>query len=81
MRKFEIKEEDVIDIDNYIKERSNIKKEISLLKQNRRELKMVKTKAGVNHNSPGQYSKAYLIPFRILDDLALMKIPSPVRRD
>jgi predicted SnoaL-like aldol condensation-catalyzing enzyme len=36
MRKFEIKEEDVIDIDNYIKERSNIKKEISLLKQNRR---------------------------------------------
>ncbi len=36
MRKFEIKEEDVIDIDNYIKERSNIKKEVSLLKQNRR---------------------------------------------
>ena len=36
MRKIEIKEEDVIDIDNYIKERSNIKKEISLLKQNRR---------------------------------------------
>ena len=36
MKKFEIKEEDVIDIDNYIKERSNIKKEISLLKQNRR---------------------------------------------
>ena len=36
MRKFEIKEEDVIDIDNYIKERNNIKKEISLLKQNRR---------------------------------------------
>ena len=26
MRKFEIKEEDVIDIDNYIKERNNIKK-------------------------------------------------------
>ena len=36
MRKFEIKEEDVIDIDNYIKERSNIKKKISLLKKNRR---------------------------------------------
>ena len=36
MRKFQIKEEDVIDIDNYIKERSNIKKEISLLKKNRR---------------------------------------------
>ena len=28
MRKFEINEEDVIDIDNYIKERSNIKKNI-----------------------------------------------------
>ena len=29
MRKFEINEEDVIDIDNYIKERNNIKKNIS----------------------------------------------------
>ena len=36
MRKFEIKEEDVIDIDNYIKERNNIKKNISLIKKNRR---------------------------------------------
>jgi len=59
----------------------DVKKLADFLKTNRRELKMVKTKAGVNHNSPGQYSKAYLIPFRILDDLALMKIPSPVRRD
>ena len=31
MRKFEIKEEDVIDIDNYIKERNNIKKNIKEL--------------------------------------------------
>ena len=59
----------------------DVKKLADFLKQNRRELKMVKTKAGVNHNSPGQYSKAYLIPFGILDELALMKIPSPVRRD
>ena len=29
MRKFEIKEEDVIDIDNYIKERSNTKRDFS----------------------------------------------------
>ena len=36
MKKFEINEEDVIDIDNYIKERNNIKKEISLIKKNRR---------------------------------------------
>ena len=36
MRKFEIREEDLIDIDNYIKERDNIKKEISILKKNRR---------------------------------------------
>ena len=34
MRKFEIKEEDVIDIDNYIKERNNIKKNISVIKNN-----------------------------------------------
>ena len=33
MRKFEIKEEDVIDIDNYIKERNNIKKNISVIKK------------------------------------------------
>ena len=33
MKKFEIKEEDVIDIDNYIKERNNIKKEISTIKK------------------------------------------------
>ena len=59
----------------------DVKKLAEFLKTNRRELKMVKTKAGVNHNSPGQFSKAYLIPFRILDRLALMKIPSPVRRD
>ena len=59
----------------------DVKKLVDFLRTNRRELKMVKTKAGVNHNRPGQYSKAYLIPFRILDDLALMKIPSPVRRD
>ena len=36
MKKFEINEEDVIDIDNYIKERNNIKKEISLIKKYRR---------------------------------------------
>ena len=59
----------------------DVKKLADFLKRNRRKLKMVKTNAGVNHNRPGQYSKAYLIPFRILDDLALMKIPSPVRRD
>ena len=59
----------------------DVKKLVDFLRTNRRELKMVKTKAGVNHNSPGQYSKAYLIPFRILDELALMKIPSPVIRD
>mgnify|MGYP001166706329 FL=1 len=36
MSKFEIKEEDVIDIDKYISERSEIKKKISILKKNRR---------------------------------------------
>ena len=59
----------------------DVNKLAEFLKNNRRKLKMVKTKDGVNHNRPGQYSKAYLIPFRILDDLALMKIPSPVTRN
>ncbi len=36
MKKFEIKEEDVIDIDRYISERTEIKKRISVLKKNRR---------------------------------------------
>ena len=36
MKKFEIKEEDVIDIDRYISERTEIKKKISFLKKNRR---------------------------------------------
>jgi len=36
MKKFEIKEEDVIDIDRYISERTEIKKKISVLKKNRR---------------------------------------------
>ena len=36
MKKFEIKEEDVIDIDRYISERTEIKKNISVLKKNRR---------------------------------------------
>lgn len=36
MKKFEIKEEDVIDIDRYISERAEIKKKISVLKEHRR---------------------------------------------
>jgi hypothetical protein len=36
MKKFEIKEEDVIDIDKYISERAEIKKKISVLKKHRR---------------------------------------------
>ncbi len=36
MKKFEIKEKDVIDIDRYISERAEIKKKISILKKNRR---------------------------------------------
>ena len=36
MKKFEIKENDVIDIDKYITERAEIKKKISILKKNRR---------------------------------------------
>ncbi len=58
--------------------------EISKLREfltaNRRQLKVTRTKAGVNYNHPGQFSRAYLIPFEQLDQHCMMKIPSPVTR-
>jgi hypothetical protein len=51
------------------------------LVKNRKKLKITQTRAGVNFNRPGQLSKAYLIPFNLLDEIVLMKMPSPVKKD
>ena len=49
--------------------------------ENRSSLRITQTRAGVNFNRPGQLSKAYLIPYVILDEHVMDKTPSPVRRD
>ena len=36
------------------------------------------TRAGINNNVKGQYSKAYLVPLTILEEYAVGKIKSPV---
>jgi hypothetical protein len=51
------------------------------LVKNRNKLKITQTRAGVNFNRHGQLSKAYLIPFNLLDEIVLMKMPSPVKKD
>ena len=50
----------------------------NFLVKNRNNLRITQTKAGVNFNRPGQFSKAYLIPFKLLDEIVLIKMPSPV---
>ena len=51
------------------------------LVKNRNKLKITQTRAGVNFNRHGQLSKAYLIPFNLLDEIVIMKMPSPVKKD
>ena len=51
------------------------------LVKNRNKLKITQTRAGVNFNRPGQLSKAYLIPFNLLDEIVIMKMPSLVKKD
>jgi len=48
--------------------------------ESRAGLKVTQTRAGVNHNRPGQLSKAYLVPFEILDGHVMQKTPSPISR-
>ena len=48
--------------------------------ENRASLRIATTGAGVNHNGPNQFSKAYLIPYEILDPHAMEKKTSPIRR-
>ena len=49
--------------------------------ENRSSLRITQTRAGVNFNRPGQLSKAYLIPYEILDGYVMEKTASPVTRD
>ena len=49
--------------------------------ENRSSLRITQTRAGVNFNRPGQLSKAYLIPYEILDEHVMHKTASPVTRD
>ena len=51
-----------------------------LITKNRGSLRIATTRAGVNHNRPNQFSKAYLIPYDILDSHATEKTASPIRR-
>ena len=49
--------------------------------KNRSRLRITTTRAGVNYNRSNQFSKAYLIPYEILDPQALEKTPSPIKRN
>ena len=49
--------------------------------KNRSRLRITTTRAGVNYNRSNQFSKAYLIPYEILDTHALEKTPSPIKRN
>lgn len=51
------------------------------LVKNRNKLKITQTRAGINYNAPGQLSKAYLIPFNLLDEIAMIKMPSPIKKN
>ena len=48
--------------------------------KNRSRLRITTTRAGVNYNRSNQFSKAYLIPYEILDPHALEKTPSQINR-
>ena len=51
-----------------------------MITENRSELRTTRTRAGVNHNRPGQFSKAYLVPYQVLDRYVISKVASPVTR-
>ena len=50
------------------------------ISENRSDLRIAKTKAGVNHNVSGQYSRGYLMPFEILDRYAMTIKASPIKK-
>lgn len=50
------------------------------LNRNRSSLSIKETRAGINYNQPGQYSKAYIIPLKELDVACMIKIRNPLQR-
>ena len=57
---------------------SNLKE---FLIKNRNKLKTTQTRIGINYNAPGQLSKAYLIPFNLLDEITMIKMPSLIKKN
>ena len=51
------------------------------VKENRSQFKTTQTRSGVNHNRAGQFSKAYLIPFHMLDEICFSKQESMISRN
>ena len=51
------------------------------VKENRSQFKTTRTRSGVNHNQAGQFSKAYLIPFHMLDEICFSKQESMISRN
>ena len=51
------------------------------LKQHRIDLHVKETRYGVNFNQSNQFSRAFIIPFHILDDYCFMKFASPIKRN
>lgn len=51
------------------------------VKENRSQFKIMQTRSGVNYNRSGQFSKAYLIPFTMLDTICFQKQSSAIRRN
>ena len=45
----------------------------AFIKESRSGFKVKETRSGINHNQPGQFSKAYIIPFIYLDECVLPK--------
>ena len=50
------------------------------LNHNRSSLVIKETRSGVNYNQPGQFSKAYIIPFVKLDVALMSKFQNPLPR-
>jgi hypothetical protein len=52
----------------------------AFIEDSRSSLKVKETRAGINSNQSGQYSKAYIIPFGILDGICFAKFRNPIVR-
>ena len=57
-----------------------IKELKQFLQENRRNFKVVQSRKYINNNRSGQFSKGYLIPFNYLDNIANLKIKSPISK-